>query len=226
MQTLFISILLAFSIHSFADEAKPTATPAPKEAAHSTALFGENEGFSLGPILGADIGSMAFDPDPGTHSGRFGALTGGFFELKLGSLFGLYTEVAYVQHGYQMGTSYIFPDARYNYDFIEFPVLAKVKFGLGTRQRVHLFFVAGPNFGIRTLAEVKTTGATTDISGNTESLNIAVDSGMGVEVWLSQKFALTGMLRLAVGLTDLNKSATASAKTVDLKTILAAKFSL
>lgn len=217
--TLIIAFLVITSGLAFAAE------PAAKTAVQPVAQFGTSDSFGLGPILGSDIGTMNFQTDPGSHTSLIGGLTGGFLEFKLGGVVYLYTELAYVQHGFQMGTSYLFPDTSYHYDYVEVPALAKFKWGLGQKKRVHLFGIVGPSLGLRVRAQQQTGSSFTNISSTTEALNFGLDFGGGAEVWLGEKFAVTGTLRFAVGLTDIDKSSTVM-KTIDFQTIFAAKFVL
>lgn len=197
---------------------------AAKESSPSELPFGEGEVLSMGPLLGGNVGNMVFDPKPTTTaSSRFGGMTGGFMEVHLTGPVFLYTEFSFVQHGYRIGSSLLFADD-YNYDYFDFPLLLKLKFGLGERKRVHLFGVVGPTLGFLLKAESKD-GSTVlaDLDPTTESLNVAINLGGGAEVWLAQKFALVGNLRFMVGLTDIDKTAN-KMRTIDIQSFVAAKF--
>lgn len=170
----------------------------------------------VGPRVGINFANALVDPDfpntfGATQSTRIGVLAGGAIEAKLAPMFYVEFDAQYVQKG----TVVNYPDyagrgpttTTFAYDYIEFPILAKVKFGEGNL-KASLF--AGPNIGANISAQGNFKHSSgTEVQNYADDISnseIALDAGAGIEYRVSDNMSFVADARYSYGLTDIDEA--------------------
>lgn len=169
--------------------------------------------FGIGPKIGINFSSISYDPDLTlangvTKSGLTGIMFGAAAEIGFGPMFAVQVEPTYDQKGdkFEQGSAKQTSTAT----FLEFPILFKVKFLQGSFKP---YAFVGPSIGFTLSSKVKVEGAgpgfdgETDNKNNTSSTDFALAFGGGGEYKVAQKVGITGDVRYALGLSNLNKAA-------------------
>ncbi len=138
---------------------------------------------------------------------RVAAVAGGFLTLPLGSWLAVQAEGLYTMKGAKVSVSGI--DSTLQIDYLEVPLLARVRLGSGHRH----YYVAGgvaPAFRVR--ARAATTFSTSteelDVSDQVERFDLGVAAGGGM-----QAGALVIDARYTFGLRDIDTDKTDSSRT-------------
>jgi len=138
-----------------------------------------------GGLTLADIPNSldAFDEPGVSTSLRVGFAAGGFLSIRFGGGFSIQPEVLFTQKGVKLEVSdgALSGDVKYQADYLDVPVLARVTFGKGVRG----YLFAGPSFDIKLNAKMKIgimgQSEEEDISDDVEDFEFAVVFGGGVE---------------------------------------------
>lgn len=168
---------------------------------------------------GVSIGNASLDPDfsqnspSASHDSRLGAVVGGMLEYQFDHMVAVGFEMNYAQRGLVVN----YADFRSagpatgtnRLDYLEFPVLAKVKLGPAPFRGI-LF--AGPNIGLNLVSQVDYEYADTadggeNFTANTDDyiqrVDIGIDVGAGFEYNISPSLFFVGDVRYTYGLTDV-----------------------
>ncbi|MBX2992224.1 MAG: PorT family protein [Bacteroidetes bacterium] len=167
--------------------------------------------FSVGPKAGLNVSSLSVDPDPYqgnpgiSKSGILRLVAAAQIELLFGGMFGVQIEPGYngasTKWQNQQGASETISISK-----IDIPILFKILLMSGTFQP---YGFAGPCLGIVASATQKVDllqGAPqeTDIKSNVSSLDFALAFGGGAKFNLTKSVALTGDVRYALGLSNVD----------------------
>jgi opacity protein-like surface antigen len=159
---------------------------------------------AVGPKVGINFASIS--RNVGSTSGRTGMIFGSTLEIGFGKMFAVQIEPSYVMKG-ESGLRNGIPTTR-ALNFLEFPVLFKVKFLDGP---IQLYSFFGPSLGITLSATEKpdNTGgiqggnADTDISQIISGTDFGLAIGSGFEYKVASKVGLTFDSRYCFGLSNL-----------------------
>lgn len=182
---------------------------------YSSAQYSQwNLGFEGGPSYTSTVGNNLVDLDTKPN---FGFLAGIFGQYNFNSNYSLKLAANYQQKGSKLeisqqdtkGFDYVL-DGKIKLEYITIPLLFRGTFGTSS---VKFFVNAGPYLGI--LMTNKTTidansqynepGRTVDNTDSTESTDFGVSAGIGLQIPVASKSALTFELRDDIGLTDISK---------------------
>lgn len=139
-----------------------------------------------GGVTLADVPNSldAFDEPGASTSLRVGFAAGGFLSIRFGGGFSIQPEVLFTQKGVKLEVSDggLSSNVKYQADYLDVPVLARVTFGKGVRG----YLFAGPSFDIKLNAKMKIgimgESDEEDISDDVEDFEFAVVFGGGVEL--------------------------------------------
>jgi hypothetical protein len=139
-----------------------------------------------GGVTLADVPNSLGDFDePGASTSlRVGFAAGGFVSIRFGGGFSIQPEVLFTQKGVTLEVSDggSIGDLKFQADYLDVPVLARVTFGKGLRG----YLFAGPSFDFKLNATMKTgimgESDEADISDDVEDFEFAVVFGGGVEL--------------------------------------------
>ncbi|MCC7437899.1 MAG: PorT family protein [Armatimonadetes bacterium] len=176
---------------------------------------------------GINIANQSFDP-PFFTGVRHGLLIGGHIQAPLDSTLSVVFQPQYVQKGVVIeGAAGALVTAEFNY--LEFPLM------LSARYRVRplmVFAVAGINPGVlMSAASVKRyadSTVTIEAGAQTNTLDIAIDVGVGVGYQVTNQTTITGDIRYCFGLTDITveRGSSSTNSSRDLRIIAGALFRL
>ncbi len=155
-----------------------------------------NAGLQLGLNIANANTSPTLSTDP-----RVGLMVGGNIEVRLSQFLFIRPEMMYVQKGASMSATGI--DTTLKFDYLEFPLLLKARFGAEAFRPV-LF--AGPSFAFRVNSSMDTkigSAAPASFTTNAESVDIAIDFGGGAEYWFQKSTAAFLTMRYSLGLTNV-----------------------
>ena len=179
--------------------------------------------FDIGAKGGVNIANASLDNitlPPGIEKGsKSGFIAGGVLEANLPGPLSIALEILYTQKGTKLegqidpgtGTP-VKATQTESVSTLEFPLLAKAKFGAGM---VKPIILAGPSVGIVLTAEEKLEAEglgsqTTDTKDNTSSIDFGIVAGAGVEIKVAPMVSLTGEARYQLGLSNLVKNPAAN----------------
>jgi hypothetical protein len=138
---------------------------------------------------------------------RVAAVAGGFVTLPLGSWLALQAEGLYTMKGAKVSVSGI--DSTLQIDYLEVPLLARVRLGSGPR---HYYVAGGVAPAFRMRARAATTFSTSteelDVSDQVERFDLGVAAGGGM-----QSGPLVIDARYTLGLRDIDTDKTDGSKT-------------
>lgn len=143
----------------------------------------------------------AFDEPGASTSLRVGFAAGGFLAIRFAGGFSIQPEVLYTQKGVKLEVNDggLSGNVKYEADYLDVPVLARVTFGKGVRGYV----LAGPSFDIKLNAKMQIgimgLSEEEDISEDVKDFEFAVVFGGGVELG-----PLLMEARWSEGLSNLN----------------------
>ena len=178
--------------------------------------IGGKLGFTLSTLKG-DIGRFASDESKRINFGwQFGAI----FEIEMDNRLSFQPELIFIQKGIDSKFSTIRSEGQVdsesftNINFIEIPILLKVKYG--NKDRINFFFTAGPSIGyiinskltrIRTVEELTTKTSFDFIRINTDQFkrfdtSISLGAGVNYPIGPGKFFAEA---RYLFGITNLIK---------------------
>ena len=160
----------------------------------------QEHGFGVKGGVNVATQQTSGDDDSSSLDSRIGAVFGVFYSLPIGP-FGLQAEGLYSMKGGR--TTIAGSASTLELDYLEVPVLLRVRFGSSQR---HFFVLGGPAVGFRMRAK-----GVTEFSGSTEAIDLAdqvkefdvgIAGGGGMEMG---RLVLDG--RYTFGLTDVDKDA-------------------
>jgi hypothetical protein len=135
---------------------------------------GVRVGLNLANLSGNDTSDL------GDTDTRSGLVVGLFGVVPLNEHFAFQPEVLFSQQGAKLEDGS--DDATIKLDYLQIPLLARIRLGMSPSAPVHALF--GPSFGFRTNAEVDVNGETIDdndeFEDQTESFDIGLVAGVGV----------------------------------------------
>jgi hypothetical protein len=188
---------------------------------------------SVGGTLGVNFADLRGSAYPSSSlATRTTVAGGGLAEFGLTNMISLQPEVLYVMSG---GTSALqignYPAEYFHlqYDYLEIPLLVKVKFA---QDDLRPYVFGGPAIGFNTSAQDDIEGGLTpfssggNIKSGTESLNCSVDLGAGAEYPLTSSAQIFADVRYALGITNINTYNAGSVKTGDVRIFAGVKFRL
>lgn len=202
---------------------------------YSSAQYSQwNLGFEGGPSATFTVGNDAVDLDTKPD---FGFLAGIFGQYNFNSTYSLKLAANYQQKGSKLeisqqdlqGYDYVL-DGKIKLEYITIPLLFRGTFG---SSNVKFFVNAGPYLGI--LMTNKTTinansqynepGRTVDNTDSTKSTDFGVSAGLGLQIPIATKSALTFEIRDDIGLTNISDyTSDGSTKTNSLSFIVGLTF--
>jgi len=185
---------------------------------------------------GINIANANITPQPQVNvSSRTGLIIGGMLDIFFTPQIGISTGMRYVMKGFEFpgtlnnGTA-VQVTAKANY--LEFPVLFKVKFPL---TEVKPYLLAGPTLGLNLTSNLDYVGGgqqgSEDNSANTESIDFGLLFGAGSDFKVANKVSLFVQFGYELGLSNVaktqNQATTASTtKTYGLQFTGGVRFSL
>jgi len=177
--------------------------------------------FNIGAKGGLNIANASLDnitlPSGFEKLSKSGFMAGGVVEANLPGPLSIALEILYTQKGTKLegqidpGTgSLVKATQTESVTSLEFPLLAKAKFGAG---KVKPMIMAGPSIGIVLSAEEKLEAdglgsQTSDTKESTSSIDFGIVAGAGVEIKVAPMVSLTGEARYQLGLSNLVKNPT------------------
>jgi len=180
--------------------------------------------FSIGPKLGINLANATLDPDfpSGVDKTMLTAfMFGAAAEFGVNEMFAVQAEPMYAMKGFKVESGG--QEAKFKVNYLEIPVLAKVKFGHG---KAMPYIFAGPNLGINLTAEVEGGGLTVDVKDSTESIDFGLDFGAGVGIDISPTTVLAIDGRYSLGLSDIDKTSSGSIKNTGIQFLVSFLFKL
>jgi hypothetical protein len=150
----------------------------------------------LGLIDGMNF-SYAHVENHASSTGRWGWSMGGRAEAGLTSLYSLVVECMYVQKGARFDVLGI--TTRADFDYLEIPVLAKVKLG---PPAFHGLFMAGPSFGFNVNTKGSFSAFSTDFDRQAAPVVYSMDFAGGAEIRLTRNLYLNSDARLSFGINN------------------------
>jgi opacity protein-like surface antigen len=175
--------------------------------------------FALGPRAVLTLSTAAYDPGlppQATSSMKTGYAFGVQFEARIAGPIFTQIEAKYLQGGTIVDISGLVSGSGQPYSakitaktvYLEFPVLLKAELMHGS---VRPFIIAGPAVGLllaaKTLTEiVGLTSDEKDTKDGTNSTNISLVGGLGVEFMLGSAVGITADARYSFGLSDMAKA--------------------
>jgi hypothetical protein len=150
----------------------------------------------LGFIDGMNF-SYAHVENHATSTGRWGWSMGGRAEAGLNNLYSLVVEAMYVQKGARFDVLGI--TTRADFDYLEVPVLVKVKLGPPT---FHGLFMAGPSFGFNVNTKGSFSTFSSDFDRQAAPVVYSMDFAGGAEVKLTRNLYLNSDARFSFGINS------------------------
>ena len=155
----------------------------------------------LGIRGGVHLNDISYDEGEIETEGRAGLALGVFVELDISDNFAIQPEIAFLQKGYRYETSIFNIDQEYRVltNYIDIPVLAKLKFGDNTG----FYLQAGPQFGYAVGQSIEVDGEELDVefSDNEDYNRGEVTGVVGAGITLAGIFLDA---RYNLGLTSLS----------------------
>jgi hypothetical protein len=154
-------------------------------------------------------------------------------EFKIDDHFFIQPEISYIPRGTEFdplvniytGADMPGTSGTQTLDYLEIPILLKVKFG---KEQLKPYVFFGPSIGIlsKSEAELRNSGSTTttENSSSFESTNIGLDFGGGVEYALNKQIDIFANLRYSMGLGDILKDDVFDWKTYGYQLNIGIKF--
>ena len=133
-----------------------------------------------------------------TSGKRAGLFLGGFAVLPISDFVAIQPEVAYSQKRFTVQDSLSAFTATEKWDWIEIPVLARIRFW--HEGGTSAYILAGPGFGVLARANEDAAGATSDIKDDVKRVDVSIIAGAGVSMG---KVGIEA--RFDAGVRDLNK---------------------
>lgn len=165
-----------------------------------------NAAIEVGGIGGMSLASTSMSVPQGNApslDGRTGFAFGATAVLPFGEYFGLQPEILFMQKGSSdplpQGAPAGTTTTSYNFGFLEFPVLAKGRFGSKTIRGTALF---GPSLGLKTSASMSNGNQSGPIT-NANSIDFSLHLGAGVEANVAEKTILFLDGRYMLGLANM-----------------------
>lgn len=144
------------------------------------------------------------------YSGKLGLAGGGFITIYFADYFGVQAELLFVRKGAVMKLEayyedyydiyYIEEDINVNLDYIEVPILAKIRLPLGESFAPNFF--AGGSLCINTGAQWELDGETIDLDCITP-VDLGIITGFGFDV-VAEPICITADVRYEIGLLNIN----------------------
>jgi hypothetical protein len=179
------------------------------------AFASQAQGIKVGPRIGVNFATMAFDPeeegfDPKSRTGLQAGLV---VNIGVNEMFSIQPEILFSQKGYKVEETEDGIEGKLDVatSYLEVPILAKVQFGSGG---VKPFINAGPYFGYWMGGNTKLTIDGDDIfdedfdfddesmdNANRMDIGLSVGAGIGFDAGPGQ---LTLDVRYGLGLTSLS----------------------
>jgi hypothetical protein len=174
------------------------------------------DGPTGGLVVGANISSAQLtgaDAAGITSGKRAGLFLGAFALLPITDVVAIQPEAAYSQKHFTVQDAVSSFTATEKWDWIEVPILARIRFWRGGDTSAHV--VAGPGFSVLARAQEEAAGTTSDIKDDVRRVDVSIIAGAGVSMG---NFGVE--VRYDGGLRDLNKdNALGDALTVKSRTI-------
>ncbi len=174
------------------------------------------------------MANVNITPTPAVSTNtRTGIIVGGVLEFGISPNISVVTGLRYVGKGYKQASGVQTLDLKA--DYLEFPVLLKVKFPL---TEIKPYLIGGPTIGINVSANEEfnngVTVVTTDVKKDVESIDFGLLLGAGMDFRVATKTNLFVQFGYSLGLTNSNKAvgSTATAKNYGIQITAGAKFNL
>lgn len=178
--------------------------------------------------LGLNFANATVTSPTTNVSSRTGLIFGGNLEVGLTENFFVQPGIRYIQKGAESVSTVAGSTVTtaFNFDYLEFPVLAKAKLADGDFKPFAFF---GPSFGVLLSANLDSTAnsrtTSTNISSNTENTDFSLLFGVGGEYPLNKTMDLTASIGFSLGLTDVNTTSV-SWKNTGTQLLAGAKWNL
>lgn len=158
---------------------------------------------------GVSIAQSKIEPSSGiTFLNRTGAAGGLFVDLSLTSWLSIGPEVLYVQKGSKISIFGI--EASYKFDYVDVPLLLKIRIG---GQTVGLTLFGGVAYGFLVSAKTEVLGATNDVNGQLKKNDLSGHFGGSLGFMMGKKAELFLSARYIMGLQDIDGDGDASDST-------------
>lgn len=176
-------------------------------------LFGTqtySQSIAVGLIAGVNIANVKFTPKLATSpDSRTGAVIGGLIDIGISSNIAIETGLEYVMKGAEATSGGV--TEKLKLDYLEFPALVKVKIPM---TEVNPYVLAGLTLGVNLSAKAEDDNGQTsqevDIKDNIESSDFGLFFGAGLNFRVATKTSLFVQGGYSLGLTDINKVASAT----------------
>lgn len=186
---------------------------------------------------GVNIANANITPSPTTSSsGRTGLIFGGLVDIGFTPKIALETGLRYVMKGFTQNgvtTNLGVTNLTFKTNYLEFPVLLKVKFPL---TEVKPYLIGGPTLGLKLTADLDYTSqagsGTQDNSTNVESIDFGLLFGGGLDFNIAPKVDLFIQGAYSLGISNVEKppqnqvTTTSTTKTYGIQLTGGARFKL
>jgi hypothetical protein len=182
---------------------------------------------TLGFKGGLNLANMGGDDISGTDS-KTGFGGGGVLDYDFSNTFALQTEVLYMQKGFKEEEFGI--TAKFNLNYIEVPVLAKIIIGAKPGAKALPHILAGPavaiEVGCNVSGELGGTSASIDcddpgVGIKTKSVDVGAVFGAGIDILAGAKGKVTFDARYTLGLTNvIDETPTPSVKNQNISILV------
>ena len=177
---------------------------------------------------GINISNANISPNPSVSTdSRTGLILGGTVDIGVSPRLTVVTGLRYVMKKWKFVSGGTTTTTRP--DYIEFPVLLKVKFPL---TEINPYIVVGPTLGLNVSATSETSNnqssVETDIKSNVESADVGILFGAGLDFTVSANTNLFFQTAFSLGISNINKAAnsTSTVKNYGLQLTGGVKFGL
>ncbi len=174
-------------------------------------------GLNLGIKAGSNFSTLSFDPDIGqgrSKSSAMGGEFGGIISFDITSVLAIQVEPTYAQEGCSLngplffdGVNIVNGKTSYNLEYLEIPILVKLKIPLPTTSLSPFVFL-GPKIGklLSSKEKDEPTGLASseiDLKDYINSKNFSVEFGAGAEYKLVNNILISLDLRYSLGTENI-----------------------
>jgi opacity protein-like surface antigen len=182
----------------------------------------------FGARAGMNLGNVSLSPENYFGSGvsksmRTGLVAGAYGEFGIVQDFAITVEALYLQGGFKLSAGG--GEATLKVDEFVIPVSGKYKFAI-ENSAMKPFIFAGGDIGFTAKSEVESGGQTQDQKDSTESMDIGIHFGVGVEYEVSPGVNLFIDGRYAIGLKDMAKPTDVEMKPTNIAIMAGVSFKI